>query len=250
MSSGEIRMLDRAPRRNWLIDQVEPQVRRSFAEAIRGVELPKGRVLLHPGDEVESVYFPEGSLIGLSSSTPAGEAVQTALIGWDGALGVFEACGTRTSRCQAEVLVEGTALAMAADDYRRMFDASEALRAGVHKHVELLLAESRQDVACNALHAVEARLSRWVLEALERSRDGRVLPVTQEALSQMLGVQRTTITAAMSGLQARGVLRTARGAVQVLDRAALEKDACCCRETVLAARQEIYTSDDEAVCDR
>lgn len=243
-------MLDRAPRRNWLIDQVEPQVRRGFGEAIRGVELQKGRVLLHPGDDVATVYFPEGALIGLASSTPAGEAVQTALIGWDGALGVFEACGSRLSRSLAEVLVEGTALAMAADDYRRMFDASEGLRAAVHKHVELLLAESRQDVACNALHTVEARLSRWVLEALERSQDGRVLPVTQEALAQMLGVQRTTVTAAMSGLQARSVLRTARGVVQVLDRAALEKDACGCRGTVLAARAEIYAADDEAVCDR
>lgn len=230
------------------MDQVEPQVRRRFSEATRTVTLTKGQVLLHPGDEVASVYFPEGALIGLASSTPAGDAVQTALIGWDGALGVFEACGTRRSLCMAEVLVQGVALAMAADDYRAMFEASEALRVAVHKHVELLLAESRQDVACNALHTVDARLSRWVLEALERSQDGRVLPVTQEALAQMLGVQRTTITTAMAGLQARGVLRTTRGAVQVLDAKALERDACCCRETIQAAKREIYTADDQ-VCD-
>lgn len=241
-------MPDRAPRRNWLMAQVEPQVRRVFADAVRSVELPKNRVLLHPGDEVTSVYFPEGALIGLSSSTPAGDAVQTAMVGWDGALGVFEACGTRRSLALAEVVVGGAALVMTAEDYRRMFDASEGLRVAVHKHIELLLTESRQDVACNALHTVEARVSRWVLEALERGRHGDVLPVTQEALAQMLGVQRTTVTAAMAGLQARGALRTARGVISVINEAALERDACCCRETVQSARREIFASDDE-VCD-
>jgi len=167
---------------------------------------------------------------------------------WDGALGVFEACGTRQSAFLAEVQVEGSALVMAADDYRRMYEASEALRTAVHKYVEILLTEARQFVACNALHSVEARLCRSVLEALERSRDGRTLPATQEVLAQMLGVQRTTVTAAISRLQASGSLRSTRGALEVLDAGALERAACCCRDTLRMARSEIYASG-EAACD-
>jgi CRP-like cAMP-binding protein len=223
-------------------------VRSQFEPRLRRVQLGRGEQLLSPGETVAKVHFPEGALIGLISLMPAGDAVQTATVGWDGALGVFEACGTRQSAFQAEVQVEGPAWAMAADDYRRMYEASEALRTAVHKYVEILLTEARQFVACNALHSVEARLSRSVLEALERSRDGRALPATQEVLAQMLGVQRTTVTAAISQLQAAGAVRSSRGVIEVVDEAALEAAACCCRETLRDARAEIYAADDK-VCD-
>src|SRR5438067_2187294 len=82
-----------------------------------------------------------------------------------------------------------------------------------------------------------------VLQALERSGEDGALTATQETLAEMLGVQRTTVTAALSQLQAAGAVRTGRGAVQVLDRQALEQAACCCRETIRRARAEIYASD-------
>jgi len=234
--------------RNWLLRCLEPSVHAQFEGRMRRIRLARGEVLQRQGETIERVYFPEGALIGLISAMPAGDSVQTALVGWDGALGVFEACGSRQSAFLAEVEVEGEAWVMAADDYRRMFEASERLRVGVHKYVEILLTEARQFVACNALHAVEARLARSILEALERSRDGRLLPVTQETLAQMLGVQRTTVTAAMALLQARGVVRGARGALEVLDAGALEDIACCCRETLQMARAEIFAAD-EPICE-
>jgi CRP-like cAMP-binding protein len=228
--------------RNWLLQALEPAVRQRFEPRLRSVALARGQMLLQPGDKIEAVYFPEGALIGLLSAMPAGDTVQTAMLGWDGALGVFEACGTRRSAFLAEVQVAGSAWRLPAEDYRRMYEASEALREAVHKYVEMLLTEARQFVACNALHAVEARLSRSVLEALERSQDGRVLPVTQEALAEMIGVQRTTITAAVANLQAQGALRSTRGQLKVLDQAKLERAACCCRDTIRLARAEIYAA--------
>lgn len=237
-----------AKQRNWLLKALESDVREQFEARLRPVELTRGDQLLHPGEAVEKVYFPEGALIGLISPMPAGDAVQTAMIGWDGALGVFEACGTRQSAALAEVQVPGPAWLMAAEDYRHMYGASDALRTAVHKYVEILLTEARQFVACNALHSVEARLCRSVLEAMERSRDGRFLPATQEALAEMLGVQRTTVTAAISQLQAAGALRSVRGVIEVLEPEVLEASACCCRETLRIARAEIYGSDDK-VCD-
>lgn len=233
---------------NWLLEAVEPEVRTRFEPQMRLVDLARGEQLQHPGEAVLKVYFPEGALVGQISAMPKGDAVQTAMIGWDGALGVFEACGTRVSAFLAEVQVEGPAWVMSADDYRRMYEASEALRTAVHKYVEILLTEARQFVACNALHSVEARLSRSLLEALERSRDGRALPVTQEALAEMLGVQRTTVTAAVAQLQAGGGIRSARGLIEVVDPETLEGTACVCREVLQAARAEIYGSARKA-CD-
>lgn len=215
---------------------------------MRHVRLPRGQVLQHAGEEVTKVYFPEGLLIGVISALATGETVQTGMIGWDGALGAFEACGTRQSAFQAEVLIEGHAWVMTAEDYRGLYDASPALRIAVHKYVEILLTEARQFVACNALHTVDARLCRSILEALERSCDGQTLPATQETLAQMLGVQRTTVTAAISALQAGGALRTARGQLEVLEPEAIEECACVCREVVQTARAQIYAAADVS-CD-
>ena len=234
--------------RNWLLRALEPEARRRFEPRLRWIELARGEVLQEPGETVERVLFPEGALIGLVSAMPGGDTVQTAMVGWDGALGVFEACGSRQSAFRAEVQVDGPAWALPADEYRRMYEASEGLRVAVHKYVEILLAEARQFVACNALHSVEARLSRSVLEALERSRQGARLPVTQEVLAEMLGVQRTTVTAAVAQLQASGALRSSRGVLEVVDHGALEAAACCCRDVVRQARAEICRAD-ETVCD-
>jgi DNA-binding FadR family transcriptional regulator len=87
-----------------------------------------------------------------------------------------------------------------------------------------------------------------VLEALERGCEGRLLPLTQETLAEMLGVQRTTVTAAMAQLQAAGAVRTSRGVLEVLDPGLLERAACCCRDTLKQARAEIYGAR-ATVCD-
>lgn len=237
-----------AGRRNWLLGSLEPAVRARFEARLRRIDLKRGDVLASEGEPVQTVYFPEGALISLICGTPAGDTIQTGMIGWDGALGVFEACGSRVSAFHAEVEVAGDAYALPADAYRELYGASDVLRVNVHRYVEVLLAESRQFVACNALHSAEQRLSRSVLEALERSRDGRRLPITQEALAQMLGVQRTTITGGIANLQRQGVVRAERGVIEVLDTDGLERAACSCREAVQLLRSDIYASDED-VCD-
>ena len=153
-------------RANWVIGSLEPELRADLAGDLLQVELHRGQVLQTEGDAIEQVYFPTGAVIGLFSTLPTGEVIQTAMVGWDGALGVFEACGSRRATCRAWVQVPGRSWRMRADVYRRAFERSNALREHVHKYVELLLMEARQYVACNALHSVEARLSRSILEAL------------------------------------------------------------------------------------
>lgn len=235
-------------RSNLLLAAVEPNIHAQFESRLRLVHLERGQTLQRQGEEIEDVYFPEGALIGLISAMPAGDVVQTAAVGWDGALSVFEACGSRRSAFLAQVEVAGSAWRLPVEDYRRLFDASQALRVQVHKYVEILLTEARQYVACNALHGVEARLARAILESVERSGEGDLLPITQEGLAQMLGVQRTTVTAAAVQLQMQGAIRTGRGVIEVLESEQLERSACCCRETLQIARREIYGST-EKVCD-
>lgn len=234
--------------RNMVLRSVEPLTRSLFEARFERVPLTKGQVLHETGDQVEWVWFPESGLIGLATETNGGESAQCATVGYDGAVGVFEACGSRRVFHRAVVQVPGHAWRIRAAAYRELFDQSEALRTAVHKLVEVLLAEARQYVACNALHSLQSRLARLLADVQDKARCGEILPLTQDALAQMLGVQRTSVALAVASLQKAGVVRSGRGALEIADGGGLDREACSCRATLNFARSEIYASFD-AACD-
>jgi len=90
-----------------------------------------------------------------------------------------------------------------------------------------VFSQVQQSVACNALHSLEARLCRWLLQAHDCV-DGDIIPLTQEFLGQMLGVRRATVTIAARLLQSAGAIHYRRGIIQIIDRPALEGIACEC----------------------
>jgi len=94
-----------------------------------------------------------------------------------------------------------------------------------------VIAQEEQSVACNALHGSEPRLARWILQSQDRL-NMRVLPLTQDYLAIMLGVQRTTVSAAASQLRDEGLIRYSRGQLEILDRPALEARSCECYAAV------------------
>jgi DNA-binding transcriptional ArsR family regulator len=60
-------------------------------------------------------------------------------------------------------------------------------------------------VACNGAHSLKERLARWLLMMRDRS-DEDVLPITQNLLAKMLGVERPTITNAARELERAGLI--------------------------------------------
>jgi CRP-like cAMP-binding protein len=231
---------------NVLLRALEPFVRTRFSHGLETFDLRRAKVLHDQGEAVEWVYFPRTALVAILSETLDGECVESAMVGWDGAVGAFEACGSRQSFSKAVVQIPGQAIRVRAVVYREMFDHSRSLRTAMHKYMEVLLAEARQLAACNALHMVEGRLSRSILDTFDRSLLGQVLPLTQESLAQKLGAQRTTIAACISKLQRDGLIRSGRGAIEILDAAGLERSACSCRKSIEFARHEIQSSGAQA----
>ncbi|HEY8572012.1 Crp/Fnr family transcriptional regulator [Phenylobacterium sp.] len=231
---------------NYLLSQIEPHALMAFEGRLTLMEVIRGQVLQEPGAEVEYVYFPETAVLSAGAETSAGEIVNVDLIGAEGACGAFEACGSRQAFARLAVLIPGKTWRMAAPAYRELFDRSSALRTAVHKHAELLIAEARQFVACNALHTVENRTCRTLLDLFDRCLGERSLPLTRDTLAQILGVQRTTAVAAVASLQRAGHIRTRRGVIEILDVAALRRTACTCRDAVAFARREIQAADHTA----
>ena len=98
--------------------------------------------------------------------------------------------------------------------------------------------------ACNALHSVEARLARWLLHIHDRMEGGGdVLPLTQETLSELLGVRRTTVTHVVSALRTSRALKSSRRGQLEIDRQRLEVVACECYKVMSRRIDRIVSQD-------
>ena len=192
----------------------------------------RGQVLFEPGQDVETTSFPcrgtMGSLLVVSSD---GKEVEAATIGCEGAIGGIVSAGHKPAFGRAVIQIGGPAFAVST---ARLEDAKR--RSPVYhdlfsRYADALLAQMMQSVACNALHSIEARCSRWLLAAQDRVGQ-TAIPLTQEALAQMLGVQRTTVTAVAKALQARGLIRYTRGRLEILNREGIKETACECYAAV------------------
>lgn len=233
-------MVDAIFESNALLAALEPGIRARFLPYFQQVELRRGDVLHSDGQSIERVYFPLTGLVAILTQTISGESVQTGMVGCDGGAGVLEAFGSGRFRSRGEVQIPGTAARLSVTRYREMLHSSAGLRGAVEQHLEMLVTEARQLMTCNALHSIEGRLSRSILDALDRSCLEGVLPLTQEAMAQMLGAQRTTVSACIAKLQRDGLIRTGRGSIEVRDAARLERVACDCRQSLAIAREDIW----------
>jgi CRP-like cAMP-binding protein len=121
---------------------------------------------------------------------------------------------------------------IAASQFRKAIDSSDAVRDLCIRYNEVLLVQARVTAACNALHPVESRFCRWLLQSADRAESDTV-ELTQEFLAEMLGVRRTSVTEVASNIQRLGAITYSRGVIQILDRGALESLACECYQTLL-----------------
>jgi len=184
-------------------------------------------VLQEPGERVVYVYFPQSGLISILAIMANGDAVETAIVGPEGSIGVLAGLGPARASSRAVVQVPGRALRIAAGHFHAIFCDADSVQLAVLQFKEALLAQIQQTAACNAVHAAAPRLCRWLLHTHDRI-DGDVIPLTQEYLSQMLGVTRTTVTEIARELQTAGLIRYSRGRIEILDRRRLEDVACEC----------------------
>ena len=214
--------------RNRLLAALEPRDYRELALHLERVQLGHGNVLLEPGAEIRHVWFPEDCVISLTVLMREGGSSEAATIGREGVVGLVSALGSRQVVSRSVVQMSGDALRLPLGPLRTAFGANPRFRQLCLCYVEALLAQLLQSSACAALHPVEARLCRWLLQLQDRSQDNIPLPLTHDFLAEMLGVQRTTVTVAAQVLQRAGLITYRRGQVAILDRAGLQEAACEC----------------------
>src|SRR5262249_32373519 len=213
--------------RNGLLSALPPADLAALTPHLVDAPLERGTVLQEAGQPIRRVYFLHSGLVSLLGMLPDGYAVDTATIGREGGVGLSAGLGSQLGVSQAVVQVAGHASQIMPVRLAELAVERKAVRDMLVRYTDLLLAQVQQSVACNTVHHVQERLCRWLRQAHARL-GGDPLPLTQEFLSGMLGVQRTTVTAICRMLQAEGILDVRRGRIHVHDFAALQSKACAC----------------------
>jgi CRP-like cAMP-binding protein len=227
-------MTERSQRReNLMLGLLSPLEREEVIDAATLVPLPKQTRLMEPGQQkLENVYFPTTGVISYATVLDDGSAVETCTLGYDGIVGAEVALANQMLlNTETVVQIEGEAWMLTLDRFLDLLDRLPGLDAIARKHVQLMLVEAFQGVACNRMHPLEQRLSRWLLVCHDRS-VGNDLPLTQEFIALLLGVQRPTVTIAVGPLQRAGLIGVSRGNIIVRDRRGLERASCECYESV------------------
>lgn len=226
-NTGELVRLDHAFAGNLLLATLSADIRGLVEPRSEIVELKVGARVQTRGEDVDWSYFPfDTTMISLVVELADGRSVQVASIGREGAVGGIVSCGHAPAFAQAQVMVPGPALRVRMEALEEVKSQSGFVANLFCRFSDYLLAEVMQSAACNAFHSIQQRAARWLLTAQDRA--GNRIELTQEALSGLLGVQRTTLNAVVRSFQDESLIAIRRGRVVVLDREGLRQRSCEC----------------------
>ena len=219
------------PLANSLLAALPRKECRRLIDNMEQVRLTYSEVLYEPGERIKYVYFPTDSLVSLLTLVDRHQALEVGLVGREGMVGVPLALGIDVSPVRALVQGTGTAMRMKTATFLKAFRQSAALQRELHRYTYALMAQVTQTAACNRFHVIEARLARWLLMTHDRMQTNP-FQLTQEFLSDMLGVRRVGVSKASRALQRTKLISYSRGKITILDRKSLEAACCSCYKIV------------------
>jgi CRP-like cAMP-binding protein len=215
------------PVRNKLLLAIPDQEFRKIRSRLQFIELPHHLTLHQPHQSVRFAHFPNAGLISLVVELKDGRTVEAGLLGNEGASGMPAVLGLSRSPLREIVQIEGDAFRVRVNTLRELLPSTPVLQATLNRYAAGLAMQVAQTAACNRLHKIEERLSRWLLIAQDRL-DSGIVPITHDFLATMLGTDRPSVTVAAGILQREGIIEYTRGFVRILNRKKLESFACEC----------------------
>jgi len=195
------------------------------------VPLPLGEVIYESGGKLSHLYFPTTAIISLLYVTEDGASAEISIVGNEGVIGVAVFMGGENMPNMAVVQSAGYAYRLKAQLLQQEFDHSLPLRHLLLRYTQALLTQMAQTAVCNRHHSIERQLCRWLLLSFDRLPTNELI-MTQELISNMLGVRREGITDAARKLQSVGLIEYHRGHITLLDRQGLEDNVCECYSVV------------------
>jgi CRP-like cAMP-binding protein len=190
-----------------------------------------GDVLAEADGVLDHIYFPDSGIISMVAVYSDGSTIEMATVGREGCTGVQAFFGDRTSSARLFVQIPGSTAKMSRAAFVRALATMPSFRSLMQAYVQAFLEQALVSVACGGSHSLKERLARWLLMMRDRS-DDDTLPITQDILAIMLGVQRPTITIAARELEGQGLIKRGRRQIMINDRRRLIRASCECYQLV------------------
>jgi CRP-like cAMP-binding protein len=220
------------PRNRLLLALPASNLKRLMPE-LEHIRCQSEQVLMDADSSLDHVFFPDSGVVSVVAVYADGNIIEMATIGREGCSGVQAVFGAKISSFQLLVQIPGSAAKMSRVAFTRAMQSMPSFRSLMFAHVQAFLEQVMVSVACNGAHSLKQRLARWLLMMRDRS-DDDALPITQNLLAEMLGVQRPSITNVARELEFAGLIERGRQQVTILDRQGLIEASCECYQLVRA----------------
>ena len=215
------------PRDNLLLAVLAQADYERIAPHLEFTPVALGQVLYESGGRMEHAYFPTNSIVSLLYVMADGASAEIAVVGNDGIVGISIFMGGESTPSRAVVQSGGEGYRINAKFLLEEFGRYGPTAHLLLRYTQALITQMAQTAVCNRHHTVDQQLCRWLLLSLDRLPSSE-LRMTQELMSNMLGVRREGVTEAAGKLQAAGLIHYSRGQIKVLDRRGLERRVCEC----------------------
>ena len=186
-----------------------------------------GEVVTQPGLPPKWVHFPESGVLSSMVVLADGSTVEASTVGNEGMDGLYLLADQLANPYKVNVQVEGEFLRIGAAAFKRVLQESAAMSQLLLRYGLVSIQRGAQNAACIQHHTIEERMCRWLLETAHRKGEDK-FGLTQEFLSDMLGVRRQSVNLTARVLQRASLITYHRGELTILDRAGLEETSCEC----------------------
>ncbi|KRD25303.1 Crp/Fnr family transcriptional regulator [Acidovorax sp. Root275] len=220
---------------NALLHRLPPAARQQLLDHCEPFELVLSAELSVRGKPLEYAHFPIEGFLSLVIDVDSHPPLEVGMVGAEAMLGSELILGLAATPWRALVQGAGSSWRIGAHELRAQITEIPALETLLQACLLARLHQQTLAAACQRYHLIAPRLARWLLMSQDRSQSEH-FHVTQEFMALMLGVRRVGVTEAASHFQDDGLITYHRGELTVLDRPALEAEACSC----YAADKQIY----------
>jgi CRP-like cAMP-binding protein len=216
---------------NFLLSHLPEEEYRRLSAHFELVATPFKSVFYREGQLIEYVYFPLSGQEAALAAMRNGNVIEVATIGNEGFSPIEVLAGSEAALENVICKISGEALKLPRKIFMASVQEKTMLHLLVYRYFQAYLALLIQGAACNQFHTTEERVAKWILRCHDRSKTGEI-NVTQGFLAEMLGVHRPSISLIVKRFQERGLIKYAKGAIVILDRAGLESASCECYDVV------------------
>ncbi|MDB5478596.1 MAG: uncharacterized protein JWM96_1091 [Alphaproteobacteria bacterium] len=212
---------------NRILAALPPDDLRLLLPYLKLVDLKQKHVLYDIGQPIDALYFIEQGVASVLTTMEGGASIEVGMIGFEGMVPVSAMLGEKRAEQNMVMQLPGRAAKISTEHCKAGFEQSPRIRKAILYYTNSFLNLGAQTAACNRLHSIEQRLARWLLMSSDRFQS-TTLPLTQEYISNMLGVRRVGVTETAGELQRSALIRYNPGQITIIDREGLEKIACEC----------------------